>query len=116
MNAPENFKLTTGEMHFPVGSNLLASPAYVLLFLMLVYPMVLQLLYVKAFLFACVLFIVAVGMFSSKRRSLDSTVVMCTLSLSAISSLFVLLGLYYGTPGAVKAAQVYVLWPLIYMI
>jgi O-antigen ligase len=116
MNALENFKLDADEGLFPVVSRSLALPGYILLFLMLVYPMVLQLLYVKAFLFACVLIIVTVGMFSSRRRSLDPTVVLWTLSLAAVSSFFVLLGLYYGTPGAAKAAQVYILWPLIYMV
>jgi len=41
---------------------------------------------------------------------------MWSLFLAAVSSFFVLLGFFHGTPGAANAAQVYVLWPLIYVV
>ncbi len=86
----------------------------VLLFLLMAFPMVLQLLYVKAFLFVVVLIAVALGYLSGHSR-LNNRVGLWTLTLAMVSFFFVMEGFLAMTPGASKAAFVYVVWPLIYV-
>ena len=86
----------------------------VLLFLLMSFPMVLQLLYLKAFLFLVVLIAVALG-YVNGQSWLNSRVGLWTLALAIVSFFFVLEGLIAATPGASKAAFVYVVWPLIYV-
>jgi O-antigen ligase len=91
-------------------------PAYSLFFLMLVFPMVLSLLYLKAVLFALLLMFVLVRACMSLRLDLHPTVVIWTLALACVSLFFGLRGLFLGAPGATKCIQVYVLWPLVYLV
>ena len=93
-----------------------AFPAYVLVFLMLVFPMVFALRYVKVSLFALILATVAVTMLKTGRSGLHPSVGLWTLSLSALSFLFVLEGFFAGAPGAGETALIYVVWPIIYVL
>ncbi|HWY43216.1 MAG TPA: hypothetical protein VNX66_06960 [Candidatus Sulfotelmatobacter sp.] len=93
----------------------LVLPGYVLLFLMLVFPMVLQVLYVKAFLFGFLMIVVMVGGLTG-RFTLHPIVVLWTYFFSIVGFFFVLRGLLAGTPGAAHAAQLYVIWPIIYVV
>src|SRR5690349_2118380 len=90
-------------------------PAYFLLFLMLAFPMVLSLLYVKAFLFGLLLLFVAVRGVMRLNFHLHLTVVVWTLALACVSLFFCLRGMFLGTPGSVQCLQVYAIWPLIYL-
>ena len=94
----------------------LVLPGYVLFFLMLAFPMVVSLLYVKVFLFAVLLVIVAVRGLTCLRLDLHPKVIMWTWALAVVGLFFGLRGMFLGTPGAVKCVQVYVMWPLIYVI
>src|SRR6266404_4111197 len=93
----------------------LTLPAYVLVFLMLVFPDVPQLSYVKVFLFAAILVTVGVAALLTGRSGLHFSVSVFTISISFMSFLFVLEGFYAGTPGAFRAAQIYVVWPILYV-
>src|SRR5712664_2796933 len=84
-----------------------AFPAYVLVFLMLVFPMVFALRYVKVFLFALLLATVVVTMLKTGRAGLHPSVAIWTVSLSALSFLFVLEGFVAGAPGAGQTAVIY---------
>src|SRR5260370_39981760 len=96
--------------------NLLVWPAYVLLFLMLVFPMVVQLLYAKALLFVLLIILVGISVWTTDRSPLHPTVALWTLFLITVGALSALRGMFLGAPGALKAAQVYVLWPLVYAV
>jgi len=80
---------------------------------MMSFPMVLSVLYVKAFLFAVLLVLVAVGHLSGHSR-LDFRIGLWTVGLALISFLFVIRGLLAVTPGAGNAALVYIFWPIVY--
>jgi O-Antigen ligase len=88
--------------------------AYFLFFLMLAFPGLLSLLYVKAFLFALCLTLIAIQGLTHLR--LHSTVVLWTVVLAVVSLFFGLRGLFLNTPGASQSIQVYVLWPLVYLV
>jgi hypothetical protein len=89
-------------------------PAYILFFLMLAFPMILSLLYVKAALFGFL--IVCVIVQGLKGLHLNRKLVTWTIVLAEISLLFGLRGLFLGAPGALKCIEVYVVWPLIYLL
>jgi hypothetical protein len=91
-------------------------PGYFLFFLMLSFPMVVSLLYVKALLFAILLIFVAVRGLTCFRLDLHPKVVIWTLALANVSLLFGFRGMFLGTPGALKGIQVYVMWPLVYLV
>jgi hypothetical protein len=91
-------------------------PAYVLVFLMLVFPDVPQLSYIKVFLFGVILVIVGIDVLLTGRSGLHFSVSALTILLSFMSFLFVLEGFYAGTPGAFRSAQIYVVWPILYVI
>jgi O-antigen ligase len=91
-------------------------PAYLLFFLLLVFPMVIDLLYVKAILFAVVLFIIALRAIRQGRLTVHPTIALWTLALSAASLVFLFKGSLTGAPGVLKQAQVYVFWPIVYML
>src|SRR6267154_4074079 len=95
---------------------LLVLPGYALFFLMLTYPMVLSVLYVKAVLFGIVLTIIGIVSMLDANWRLNHEVALWTLLLAGVSFFFVLRGYFLGTPGATKAAEVYVLWPLVYLV
>ena len=94
----------------------LVLPAYLLFFLLLVFPMVISLLYVKATLFALVLFIVALRALRQGRLTLHPSIALWTLGLSAASLVFLFEGALTGAPGVLKQTQIYVLWPIVYML
>jgi len=96
--------------------NLWTWPGYFLFFLMLSFPMVVSLLYVKAVLFAILLIFVAVRALTRFRLDLRPKVVIWTLALANVSLLFGIRGVFLGTPGAVKGIQVYFVWPLVYLV
>jgi hypothetical protein len=89
-------------------------PAYFLFFLMLAFPMMHIVLYVKAFLFALLLTFVVTQALT--RLHLHPKVVMWTLALAAVSLFFSLRGLLLGAPGAGTCIQVYAMWPLVYLV
>jgi hypothetical protein len=84
---------------------------------MIVFPMVLELLYVKAFLFAILLYFVSIAIMMKRGRlALHPTIFKLALFMISVSLFFFLTGIIANTPGALKQAQVYALWPLIYII
>ena len=87
-----------------------------LLFLMVVFPMTLSLLYVKAALFGAILLLVVASWFATLRIALHPSVLKWALFLACLGFAFSLRGLFAETPGAMKQAQVYGLWPLIYTV
>jgi O-antigen ligase len=89
-------------------------PVYILFFLMIAFPGLLSLLYVKAFLFALLLALIGIQGLTHLR--LHPTVVLWTAVLAVVSLVFGLRGLFLGTPGASKSIQVYVLWPIVYLV
>ncbi|HVS88647.1 MAG TPA: hypothetical protein VHF01_10565 [Candidatus Acidoferrum sp.] len=89
-------------------------PAYFLFFLMLAFPMMHTVFYVKVFLFALLLTFVVTQALT--RLHLHPKVVMCTLALAAVSLFFGLRGLLLGAPGARTCIQVYAMWPLVYLV
>ncbi|MCK4829442.1 hypothetical protein KA005_77675, partial [bacterium] len=89
---------------------------YVLFFLMIVFPMVLELLYVKAFLFILLLYFLSIATIKRGRLALHPTILILALCMISVSLFFSLMGIIANTPGALKQAQVYALWPLIYII
>jgi hypothetical protein len=91
-------------------------PGYVLFFLMLAFPMVPAVLYVKAVLFGIVLVIIGIATLLDVNWRLNYGVSLWTSLLAAVSFFFVLRGYFLGTPGATNAAEVYVLWPLVYIV
>jgi hypothetical protein len=78
--------------------NWAAWPAYLLIFLMLVFPQVFELSRIKLFLFAVILATVGVAVLRSGDLCLHFAVVVWTVSLSALSFLFVLEGVFKDTP------------------
>jgi hypothetical protein len=90
--------------------------AYLLVFLMLVFPMIFALAYIKVFLFAIILVAVGIAMMKSGQAGLHPTVAIWTIALSAMSFLFVLEGFFVGAPGAERTAQIYIIWPIIYAL
>jgi hypothetical protein len=91
-------------------------PGYLLFFLMLAFPAVLSVLYIKAFLFGLVLLLVGVRAVSRLYLRLDLKVVAWTLALAVISLFFCFRGMFLSAPGAVKCVPVYVIWPLAYLL
>jgi hypothetical protein len=103
-------------MRFECTGSFLRFTGYILLFLMIVFPMILELLYVKAFLFAVLLYFISIATISKGRLALHPTIFKLALFMILVSLFFSLMGVIANTPGALKQAQVYVLWPLIYII
>jgi hypothetical protein len=91
-------------------------PGYFLLFLLLAFPMVLSLLYVKAALFAVLLLSVGISAGTSFQLGIHPRVLTGTLLLSGVGLFFSIYGLARGNPGALQCAQVYALWPLVYTL
>lgn len=85
-----------------------------LFFLMLAFPMVLALLYVKAAMFAALLAVLLVRWAIGRPLVIDSRMVVGTLAFAAVNLFFSLEGFMRGAPGAAQCAQVYVFWPLVY--
>src|SRR5205823_5876516 len=89
-------------------------PGYSLLFLMLTFPIVLSLLYLKAALFAVVLIMLFIRLLLLRPLNLHPSITIGAIAFAVVGLLFCLEGLLQGTPGATKCLQVYVFWPLIY--
>ena len=89
---------------------------YLLFFLMLVFPLVLSLVYVKAFLFGLLLVFVGVRGVRQLYLHLHLKVIVWTLALAVVSLFFCFKGMFLGAPGAVKCTEVYVVWPLVYLV
>ncbi len=106
----------TSNKYSQVGVQLLATPGYILLFLMLMFPMVLDLLYVKAGLFAIELSFVVSATFMRMRLWLHPSFLRWTFFYAVVGLLFAFKGNVSGAPGAIKGAQVYVLWPVVHVI
>lgn len=98
------------------GRMALTSPALLLLFLMLVFPMAVDLLYVKAALFAGCLLVVCARILATGRLRLHPLILLFSLLMTTSSLLFSLRGLSAGAPGAMKQAQVYGFWPVVYTL
>lgn len=91
--------------------------AYILFFMLLVFPMDFELLMVKASLFA----ILSIGILLRLRndsifKGLHSHVVFWSFSFLTVSAFFVAEGVFLGFPGATRQAQIYMLWPAIYTL
>lgn len=93
-----------------------ALPAYALVFLMLVFPMIYPVFYLKLFLFAFILAAVGIATLTTGQIGLHPTVVLWTIALSTLSCVFVFEGFFAGAPGAKEASQLYVIWPIIYVL
>lgn len=87
-----------------------------LLFTMLCFPMVLQLLYPKAVLIGALAVAAIMVWAKTGSSNLDTGVVLATLSLAGFGFLMCIRGLFLGNPGALKSAQVFVFWPLVYLV
>jgi hypothetical protein len=112
---PEQSAVSVGAKSY-VPARLWTWPTHFLLFLMLAFPMVVSLLYVKAFLFALLLLFVAVRGVARFCLHLHLKTVVWTLTLACVSFFFCLRGMFLGTPGSVQCLQVYVIWPIVYLI
>lgn len=89
---------------------------FVLLSLMVIYPSALELLYVKAILFIILLAsVILVALFSTK-LNLHYEIFLIGIFFACLSLFFAVYGIENFAIGAKKQAQVYVLWPLVYMI
>jgi len=91
-------------------------PGYALVFVMLVFPIVSALFYVRMFLLAAIVVTVVLAMVTTGRAGLHPTIALWTFSLSALSILFVLEGFFAGAPGAAETVSVYVIFPIIYSL
>jgi hypothetical protein len=91
-------------------------PVYALVFVMLVFPNVSALFYVRMFLLAAIAATVVLAIVKTGRAGLHPTIALWTYSLSALSFLFVLEGFFAGAPGAAKTISVYVVFPMIYAL
>jgi hypothetical protein len=94
----------------------LLAPGLMLYYIMMMFPMVAEFLFVKAFLFGVLLYIMLCSVVIHYKINLHIDIIFWTLFLSIISLFFVLKGFVAGGPGALKEAQVYVLWPIIYIV
>lgn len=91
-------------------------PSYALLFLLMAFPLVLQLLYLKVILFLLVIGATAYEFFVNGRARLSGRLGLWSVALAAASFFFVIEGMLAGAPGASKMALVYVVWPLVYTV
>jgi hypothetical protein len=92
----------------------IALPGHVQLFLLLVFPLVPELFYLRAVLLVITLLAVAVLALKTGRSGVHPTVAIWTLSLSTLSFLFVLEGFFAGAPGAGQTVAIYVIYPILY--
>ena len=104
----------SGRISLLDGKRLATLLAYVLVFLILVFPTVPQLAHLKEFLFAVILVTIGITTYNTGHRGLHPTVALWTFSLAALSFLLILEGFFTGTPGADKIIGIYIIWPIIY--
>jgi hypothetical protein len=103
-------------MRLRILSRLFYFSTLFLFFLMFVFPMVLELLYVKTILFALILLICLIDIIKHGYLPLHKTILQLTILMLFVGAIFFCEGWIRNTPGAFKQAQVYILWPLIYII
>jgi hypothetical protein len=105
-----------GRVTFPLSTALLVFPGYALFFMMLAFPMAPSVLYVKAALFGVVVAEALVCGLFYNAFTLHFSIAALTVSFAVLGFLFALRGLFLGAPGAGNGLQIYVLWPLVYMV
>ena len=89
---------------------------YLLLLLMIVFPTVLEVLYVKAGLFAIILSGILIRIFNCNCLFIDGRVFFYSLLFLIINSLFAIIGIEDYHVGAMKQFQVFVIWPFVYLL
>ena len=97
-------------------SNWAASSAYLQIFLLLVFPMIPQLVVVRAILLVITLGAVGVLVLKTGRSGLNFSVILWTLSLATLNSLFIIEGISAGYLGAMRTVTVYVIYPILYVL
>jgi len=105
-----------GRVTFPRSTALLVFPGYVLFFMMLAFPMSTSVLYVKAVLFGVVVAETLVCGLFCYGFTLHFSIAALTVSFAVLGFFFALRGFFGGAPGAGNGLQIYVLWPLVYMV
>lgn len=108
--------VSVSQRPWAVGGVALVPVGAVLLFMILAYPMVLSLLYIKAALFGVLLVVAALKMFVRGRVPIRRGFVIWTLLLCVVAFLFFLYGALVNLPNAWHEGQVYFLWPAIYLV
>ena len=98
------------------GEMATAGTAYLLFFLILLFPAASAVATVKMILLAVLLPLVALGAVLKGKFALDSNVAMITGFFSAFGIVLVLRGMIIGAPGASNLAGVHAFWPLVYLI
>lgn len=91
---------------------------YLLFFAMAAFPMVLQLLYIKAGLFAMALFFSVLTLSYRRNTGLHHQVVYWAVFMATLSTAFVLLGILEGASrtATLHSMEIYILWPLLYLV
>jgi hypothetical protein len=87
-------------------------PGYLLFFLMLFLPTSYR--SPKAALLGVTLLMVLAKIMIERRVRVQPAIMALTLLFAIVGSFFILIGLFDGAPGALRAGTVFVLWPLIY--
>jgi O-antigen ligase len=95
------------------ASSICAWPGYLLLFLLLVLPNAISILYFKGFLYILVLALVAVRSFA--RRAWHPRIVGWTFFLVAVSLIAGIHGFILDAPGAWERIRTFAIWPLVYL-
>jgi hypothetical protein len=83
---------------------------------MIVFPTVLEVLYVKAGLFAIILSGILIRIFNCNCLFIDGRVFFYSLLFLIINSLFAIIGIEDYHVGAMKQFQVFVIWPFVYLL
>ena len=95
---------------------IITAPAYLLGILIVSFPMVIELLKIKGLLFLYLIFIVALKLLKTGKFYIHDKILFMTLFQISVSLLFLAIGAINGAPGVAKQAQVYVIWPLVYLL
>lgn len=94
---------------------LFRSIVYLLFFLMLVFPMVLELLYVKALLFAVLILLYSLILVKRKYLPIHPFILTWAIFFAFTGIIFFILGWFNKTPGVYKEGLTYILWPMVYL-
>jgi O-antigen ligase len=93
-----------------------AVPAYLLCILIVSFPMIIELLKIKGIIFVFLIFIVSLKLMKNRMIYLHDKILLMTWFQISVSLLFLAIGYINGAPGVAKQAQVYVIWPLVYLL
>lgn len=106
-----------GEFMSSLLENIKLKIFLILLFLMIFFPMTLEFLYIKAILFGVVL-VLTLFLMTIKHKiiKIDKQVLLMLVLFIGYSFFSSLYGIISNNPGALKQMQIYVLWPLIYIL